>query len=133
MEVIAISSIYETDPVGPPQADFLNAVCEVKTSMEPHELYRALKQIEEEIGRKPSPRWGPRLIDLDLLLYGTRTIDDAELTVPHKEMSNRAFVLIPLAEVASDAQLPSGEKVSEIAPVETPEVRLYQRGWLKKS
>jgi 2-amino-4-hydroxy-6-hydroxymethyldihydropteridine diphosphokinase len=131
--VNAVSSVYETDPVGPPQADFLNAVCEVETSLEPHELYQTLKAIEQELGRKPGPRWGPRPIDLDLLLYGDEVIDEPELKVPHKELTNRAFVMIPLAEIAPDAPIPSGQNVSETMSHDAGAVRLYQRNWLKKS
>lgn len=122
IQIEAVSSVYETDPVGPPQPDFLNAVCRVDTDLEPLELYRALKEIEALVGRRAGPRWGPREIDLDLLLYEDVKIDDPELTVPHPEMANRAFVQIPLAEIAPELAETRGSEG----------VRLYRSGnWLK--
>jgi 2-amino-4-hydroxy-6-hydroxymethyldihydropteridine diphosphokinase len=132
IEVTALSSVYETDPVGPPQPDFLNAVVEVTTSMDAGELYRTLKEIEQVIGRgRAGERWGPRVIDLDLLLFGDEVVDDRDLTVPHPEMTKRAFVLVPLAEVSPSAQLPSGELISTIKPPDPEGVRMFQQGdWL---
>jgi 2-amino-4-hydroxy-6-hydroxymethyldihydropteridine diphosphokinase len=100
--------VYETDPVGPPQPDFLNAVVEVRASLSARDLLRRLKDIEAEIGRTPSERWGPREIDLDLLTYGEESFSDDDLTVPHPRMGERAFVLVPLAEIAADVRLTVG-------------------------
>jgi 2-amino-4-hydroxy-6-hydroxymethyldihydropteridine diphosphokinase len=97
--VVRTSSVYETDPVGPPQPDFLNAVAEISTDLGPHELLARCKAIEAELGRTPGERWGPREIDLDLLLYGDERIDTGELVVPHPRMNERAFVLVPLREL----------------------------------
>ena len=99
VHVVACSSVYETDPVGPPQPDFLNAVVQVECSLGPHELLARLKEIERSIGRGEGERWGPREVDLDLLLYGDETIVDDTLTVPHPLMQERAFVVVPLREL----------------------------------
>lgn len=104
--ILACSSVYETDPVGPAQGDYLNAVCLVETELSPEALLGALKEIEERTGRLPRERWGPREIDLDILLYGDRIIRSPELTVPHPEILNRSFVLVPLSEIAPDLNLP---------------------------
>ena len=99
IEIVATSSVYETDPVGPPQPDFLNAVVEIETMLGPHDLLARLKEIERIVGRAPTERWGPREIDLDLLLYGDVEIDSETLKVPHPEMFQRAFVVVPLREL----------------------------------
>lgn len=124
-EVTKRSSIYETDPVGPPQPEFLNAVCEIETSLSARDLLGALKRIEIEVGRVPRDRWGPREIDLDLLLYGDEVIDEPGLTVPHPELTNRPFVLVPLLEIAPDLELPSGEPVSVYCEPSPPGVRKW--------
>lgn len=104
------SRLYETAPVGPQEQPwFLNAVLRVQTSLSPHDLLRAAKQIEREIGRVPGERWGPRLIDIDVLLFGEKRIASAELTVPHPELWRRRFVLVPLADV-----VPSGPLADEV-------------------
>ena len=107
VEVRKISSLYETDPVGgPPQGKFLNGVAEVKTSLTPRELLECLKKIEKDVGRKPGKvRWGPREIDLDILLYGDGSIDEPDLKIPHPEMHGRDFVLKPLSEIAPDVKI----------------------------
>jgi 2-amino-4-hydroxy-6-hydroxymethyldihydropteridine diphosphokinase len=96
---VRMSSIHETEPVGPPQPRFLNAVAALETTLSARELFDALKRIEASLGRVARERWGPREIDLDLLLYGDEEIDEPDLKVPHPEMANRPFVLIPLAEL----------------------------------
>jgi 2-amino-4-hydroxy-6-hydroxymethyldihydropteridine diphosphokinase len=100
------SSVYETDPVGPAQPDFLNAVLEIDTDLSALEILRRLKAIEERLGRLPRERWGPREIDLDLLVYGDRALDEEDVRVPHPEIANRAFVLVPLDEIAPDLEAP---------------------------
>lgn len=99
IELVAASSVYETDPVGPPQPDFLNAVVQVETTLGPHELLARLKAIERSVGRVPGERWAPREVDLDLLLYGEDVIETDALKVPHPEMYERAFVIVPLREL----------------------------------
>src|ERR1044071_4784428 len=101
--IARLSPLYETEPIGPDQPWFLNAVAEVETSLPADDLLAQFKRIERKMGRGPSERWGPRLIDLDILLYGDERIATSELTVPHTELWNRRFVLIPLLDV-----LPSG-------------------------
>jgi len=96
-----ISSIYTTDPVGyEAQAQFLNGVVAIHTSLSPLSLLHTLKNIETAIGRKHRIRWGPREIDLDILIYGDLCVQTEKLVIPHPEMRLRGFVLIPLAEIA---------------------------------
>lgn len=114
IEVRGASSVYETDPVGPRQPDFLNAVVEIRTDLGPRELLEELKRIERDCGRTDGPKWGPREVDLDLLLYGSRVLHDPDLYVPHPEIASRAFVLVPLAELASDVNFPGLGKVKDL-------------------
>ena len=97
-----LSTIRETEPWGyADQPPFLNAVAEVETDLSPRALLERLLEIERSLGRRRGgPRWGPRTIDLDLLLFGAQTVDEPGLTVPHPRLAERAFVLEPLAEVA---------------------------------
>jgi 2-amino-4-hydroxy-6-hydroxymethyldihydropteridine diphosphokinase len=114
-QVRAISSLYETEPVGEvlDQPDFLNAVVEVRTELEPLELLDLCKAIEVEQGRMlGGPRHGPRPLDVDLLLLGDRELDDERLTLPHPELRTRRFVLQPLLELAPDLALPDGTRLS---------------------
>ena len=103
-----VSSLYETEPQGvSDQPLFLNAVCRVSTGLEPQALLRFLKNVERETGRQPGgERWGPRPIDLDILLYDDRVLDAPELTVPHPRLAERAFVLVPLCELAPELRHP---------------------------
>jgi len=101
------SSVYETEPVGvKDQPKFLNMVVEIDSLMRPDDLVRELKEIERSVGRTISEHWGPREIDLDLLYYGGEMLNETELHVPHPEISNRRFVLVPLKEIASEFQDP---------------------------
>lgn len=96
-----ISSIYTTDPVGyEEQAQFLNGVAAIQTTLSPLSLIHTLKDIETTIGRQHRIRWGPREIDLDILIYGDLWVQTEELVIPHPEMHLRGFVLVPLAEIA---------------------------------
>ncbi len=118
--VRAVSSLYQSAamvPAGePPGPDFLNAACEVETELTPHELRRFVQEIERTIGREPAPRWAARLIDLDILLYEERVVDDEELVIPHPAMTERHFVMAPLAEIAPDAVHPVlGKAIGELA------------------
>jgi 2-amino-4-hydroxy-6-hydroxymethyldihydropteridine diphosphokinase len=99
-EVSKVSRVYETVPVGGvPQPEFLNAVVELDTTHGPLELLRALKESEKKLGRQQRPRWHEREIDFDILFYEDLMLHSPELTVPHPEIQNRAFVLVPLAEL----------------------------------
>lgn len=103
-----VSSVYETEPVDFVDQDwFLNAVLEAKTELDALDLLRALRLIEAQMGSRKSFAKGPRLMDLDVLLYGTETIDTPELQVPHPRMLDRKFVLVPLAEIAPTLRHPT--------------------------
>ena len=117
IEVAQVSSLYETDPIGvTDQPEFLNAVAEIRTSLTALELLDVLLNLENTLGRVRTIRWGPRVIDLDLLLYGQQQIDLPTLTVPHPRLHERAFVLVPLVEIAPQVVLPGqGKTVREIA------------------
>jgi len=106
--VLSCSALYRSAPMGPAgQPDYVNAVACVGTALGAHDLLHALKRTEREMGRSPAGvRWGPRLIDLDLLLYGEKSIDSAELSVPHPGLALRPFVLFPLAEIAPQLHIP---------------------------
>ena len=107
-QLLAVSSLYGSKPMGPQdQPDYVNAVAKLDTTLAPHELLDALQQIEQTHGRtRKAERWGPRTLDLDVLLFGDLQLNDARLTVPHYGMHQREFVLYPLAEIAPDLQLP---------------------------
>lgn len=104
----AVSSLYRSAPLGPAdQADFINAVATMLTRLEPRELLGELQKIENNHGRDRSgPRWGPRTLDLDLLVFGASTIAENDLTVPHPGIGERNFVLLPLCEVAPGLVVP---------------------------
>jgi 2-amino-4-hydroxy-6-hydroxymethyldihydropteridine diphosphokinase len=110
------SSIYETPPGGvTDQPAFLNQVLVGETSLSPQDLLTAVKRIEKTMGRLPSVRFGPRLIDIDILLYGDTLLDTPDLTIPHARMFERAFVLVPLLEIAPDLVSPlTREPVADI-------------------
>jgi 2-amino-4-hydroxy-6-hydroxymethyldihydropteridine diphosphokinase len=100
IQVVNTSSIYETDPVGYTDQDqFLNMAVQVKTKLNPDELLAECLNIEDKLGRKREVRWGPRTLDLDILLYNHENIETEKLTIPHPRMSERAFVLLPLLEM----------------------------------
>lgn len=108
IKVIKQSSIYETDPVGyEDQGLFLNMVIQVKTNLSPEKLLEVCLNIETSLGRKRVKRWGPRIIDIDLLLYDQQIIDKENLTVPHPRMCERGFVTIPLLELEKNITLPT--------------------------
>lgn len=102
IRVINDSRHYQTAPVGPPQPDFFNACAILETSLAPEELLRTLLRVEAHFGRVRRERWGPRLLDLDLLLFGDLVLTTPTLQIPHPRMHERAFVLVPLAEIAGD-------------------------------
>ena len=128
VKVIWTSSVYETEPRGmTDQPSFLNAVVQVETSLKPDELFRKVKSIESGTGRKTSERWGPREIDIDILVYDGLVFDDDKLKVPHPEMEKRRFVLVPLREIAPDLVHPiSGLTVEEMASACTDRGRVVK-------
>jgi 2-amino-4-hydroxy-6-hydroxymethyldihydropteridine diphosphokinase len=129
VDVVNQSSIYETEPWGVlDQPNFLNQVLEGETNLSPSELLEHVKGIEREMGRKPSRRFGPRLVDIDILFYGDQIISEDGLTIPHKRMSERAFVLIPLKEIAPDLLYPgSPQTINDLASgVDPTGVVLYK-------
>jgi 2-amino-4-hydroxy-6-hydroxymethyldihydropteridine diphosphokinase len=122
--VDAVSSVYETAPVGGPEQDpFLNIAVRVATRRSPRSLLRLCLAVEERLGRERTVRWGPRTVDVDVLLYGDRTVRTRDLEVPHPRLDERAFALVPLMEVAAPGhRLPDGRTLAAalaaLAPVE---------------
>ncbi len=116
VRVLAVSRFRDTDPVGyADQPRFLNAAALVETDLSAPELLERLLAVERSLGReRTGPRFGPRTIDLDLLLYGDETIDQPGLTVPHPRLAERRFVLEPLAELEPDLVLPDGRRVRDL-------------------
>jgi 2-amino-4-hydroxy-6-hydroxymethyldihydropteridine diphosphokinase len=113
--VVAVSHLRETDPVGlTDQPRFLNGVAELETELAPRELLDVLLAVERRLGRERRERWGPRTIDLDLLLYGDEVIDEDGLTVPHPRLHERPFVLEPLADLAPKLVVPGRGGVEEL-------------------
>ena len=114
---LRVSSFRATEPVGViEQPPFLNAAAELETDLPPRELLARLLEIERDLGRERAEetRWGPRPIDLDLLVYGAETIDEVGLTVPHPRLAERRFALEPLHELAPDLALPDGRRIRDL-------------------
>jgi 2-amino-4-hydroxy-6-hydroxymethyldihydropteridine diphosphokinase len=116
VSVVAVSSFRDTEPVGVvDQPRFLNAAAALDTSLEPHELLDRLLAVERALGRDRSgERWGPRMVDLDLLLYGDAALDEPGLTVPHPRLHERRFVLEPLLELDPGLTLPDGRRLRDL-------------------
>ena len=114
VEVVRSSRVYETEPVGPPQPAYLNAVIEVRTDGTARELLEACRRVEGALGRVRAERWGPRTIDVDVLIFDEETIDEPDLVVPHPRMHERGFVLVPLGELEADPMLPGGRKLAKL-------------------
>lgn len=116
IEVTRVSSLYETAPVGyTEQADFLNAVACVATALAPQELLAACLAVEAALGRERKVRWGPRTVDIDVLLYEDAVLATPVLTLPHPRLHERCFVLVPLAEVAGAVPVLAGKTAGELA------------------
>ncbi|AGN87223.1 2-amino-4-hydroxy-6-hydroxymethyldihydropteridine diphosphokinase [Enterobacter sp. R4-368] len=114
--IVAVSSLYRTPPLGPPdQPDYLNAAVALETDLTPETLLDHTQRIELQQGRvRKAERWGPRTLDLDIMLFGNLTLNTERLTVPHYDMKNRGFMLWPLFEIAPDLHFPDGTSLQEI-------------------
>lgn len=126
VSVEKISPLYETGAVGGvEQSDFYNIVVRIETSLSPRELLHLAHRVEEQLHRARDQRWGPRTVDVDILLYGEASIDESDLAVPHPEMENRVFVLAPLGDIAPQLVLPSGRTIGErLAGIEGQAVKI---------
>ncbi|MCC6490406.1 MAG: 2-amino-4-hydroxy-6-hydroxymethyldihydropteridine diphosphokinase [Candidatus Hydrogenedentes bacterium] len=127
VRVVSVSSIYETEPVGyQQQPDFLNLAAAVETGLAPLELLDVIQGIESQLGRETTVRWGPRVIDIDIVLWDGLELESARLTIPHRSFRERAFVLEPLREIAGDAVDPvTGLSIAELA------ARPTVQGWVR--
>jgi 2-amino-4-hydroxy-6-hydroxymethyldihydropteridine diphosphokinase len=115
VEVVAVSELRETEPVGVlDQPRFLNGAAAVETTLAPRELFDVLVEIERSLGRVRKERWGPRVVDLDLLVFGDALVDEPGLHVPHPRLTERKFALEPLADLDSDLEIPGSGRVSEL-------------------
>jgi len=122
VEVVARSCLYESEPVGKTDQNwFINATVSIKTSLTPEALLETILKIEKVFGRERREKWGPRIIDLDLLVYEDRVINSNNLTLPHPEMTKRRFVLLPLSEFAGDYFHPVENKTIHDLLKELPE------------
>lgn len=119
--VVAVSGVYETDPVGGPagQPPYLNAVVELETDLSPPELLEVAHELEAAAGRERAERWGPRTLDVDVLLVGDLSVDEPDLVVPHPRMWERPFVLVPLHDLAPElvGDRPADPSVRPAAPL----------------
>jgi 2-amino-4-hydroxy-6-hydroxymethyldihydropteridine diphosphokinase len=107
--VVASARVWETDPLGgPPQPAFLNTVLEIGTDLDPHGLLDACHRVEAALHRERLTRWGPRTIDIDILVFGSQTLNEPDLTIPHPRARERAFVILPWLELAPDLVFPDG-------------------------
>jgi 2-amino-4-hydroxy-6-hydroxymethyldihydropteridine diphosphokinase len=133
ISVVDTSSIYETEPVGYVEQDyFLNMVVQVKTTLSPFALLEVTRKIEDDLGRKREIRWGPRTLDLDILLYNQENIETEQLIIPHPRMLERAFVLVPLLELNPNIYIPNNKKSLLLIIDELPDKEGI-RIWKQKS
>lgn len=131
IQIRFVSSIYETEPWGKKdQESFLNQVVEIETQLDPQRLIAVCQEIEKALGKEKNNRWGPRTIDIDLLLFGDRVVDERNVQIPHPQLLERKFVLIPLTEVAPFVKIPGfGKTVRDAlkACSDQGSVRLYEK------
>lgn len=115
-KLLKASSLYSSPPMGPQdQPDYINAVALLETALKPHELLDQLQKIEQQHGRQRKRHWGERTLDLDILLYDAQMIEDERLSVPHPGLTERAFVVYPLLEIAGDIPIPGQDSLQLIA------------------
>jgi 2-amino-4-hydroxy-6-hydroxymethyldihydropteridine diphosphokinase len=115
LAIVKSSRVFQTEPVGgPPQPDYLNAVVEARTTFSPRELLDACLAVEQDMGRKRKERWGPRVIDVDVLTYSQEEVNEPGLQIPHPRMHERGFVLIPLLELDGDPPLPGHRSIGSL-------------------
>lgn len=118
-DLVAVSPVYETEPVGgPEQGPFYNIVVELDTELDPHQLLDLCQRLENEAGRARIVRWGPRTLDVDVLLVGDLVVDDDRLTVPHPRMAQRNFVMAPLLDLDPDLVVPGYDPVTAVGEVQ---------------
>ncbi len=118
IQVLKVSSLYKSKPVGPQgQNDYINAVIKIETEFMPLELLDCMQDIENQHGRIRKEHWGPRILDLDILIFGKKIIQDKKLTIPHPEIEKRPFVLVPLAEIDSNCSIPGIGLISDLLAV----------------
>ncbi len=124
IEVLKTSSYYETEPVGYKEQEwFLNVVIEIKTDLKPYDLLEYCMETEQKLKRVRKIRWGPRTIDIDILLYGDLNLDDDKLTIPHPRMIERAFVLVPLLEIAPNISINNMSLEDKLKALSSAEIR----------
>lgn len=124
IKLVAKSSLYETEPVGYLDQDlFMNAVVEIETSLEPYDVLKHCMEIEQELKRKRIIRWGPRTMDIDVLLYDDIKMNDTELTIPHPRMKERAFVMVPLAEIWEQGRIDDISVLDYISKMDVEGIR----------
>lgn len=116
LKLIRLAPLYKTEPMGFIDQDwFINTVLEVETHLGPKVLLHLLQDVEDRMGRARTIHWGPRMIDLDILWYGGKSVNEPDLIIPHLEMLRRAFVIVPLADLSPDLELPGGKRAAEVA------------------
>ena len=118
IQVLMVSSLYKSKPMGPQnQHDYINAVAKIDTDLMPYELLECMQDIENDQGRIRKERWGPRTLDLDILMFGDEIIQDDKLTIPHSDIENRSFVLAPLAEIDFNCLIPGKGMVRDLLAI----------------
>lgn len=129
IEVEAVSSLYETSPVGgPPQRSFVNLVVKLDTELDPRTLLETTQSIETKLGREPSDiHWGPRVVDLDILTFGDEKVSEPDLEIPHARLTQRRFMLIPLLEIDPDASDPWGSRYEDVLDEAEGDVELLEK------